>query len=420
MNAFLSGWLRLGAVLALVLLPSLQSTPVRADDDDDCEVADGGERTYEDEFCEGQAIVRLKPGVDVEEFNPDYDTRTIDSIASQNTHLLLLPASAVGNEPQFAAELGQDQRVDWAEVNYTDQAPEGRPRYFFLSGDAPGGLGRSYAPDLLRVESAHACATGAGVTVAVIDTGIDDRHRAFDRRLAGVWNAFTGTIRGTADVGNGNDDDGDGRIDEMVGHGTHVAGIVVQAAPQAKILAIKALNDDGFGQAFYLARAIYHAVERDAEVVNLSLSSTADTRIVAEAVAEAVGAGVFVAAAAGNAGHAQPEYPAAGTAAFGVAATNRSNRAATFTNRHPNLDIAAPGVKIVSAFPGGKYKTWDGTSMATPWVSGAAALLMDRNDGWSPQQVAQRLQVTAATIDGPSDGMGAGRLAIGAALACRR
>ena len=214
----------------------------------------------------------------------------------------------------------------------------------------------------------------------------------------------------------------------MTGHGTHVAGIVTQIAPGATIMPIKALDSDGVGQAFYLARAIYQAVAQNADIINLSLGSTANTQVVREATDGAIAASIFVAAAAGNAGVEGPrEFPATLDGVFGVAATDAADRQADFTSVHSSLSLSAPGVDIVSAFPpeqppnqkfGSPYARWNGTSMATPWVAGAAALLLNRNPGWTPGDVATRLRNTAAPINGPSAGMGSGRLDVAAAVDC--
>ena len=401
------------------------------DDDDGCEIEDDDGDIDTDGYCADQAIVRLTAGSDVAAVNAEFATETIDEIGGQRLFLLRLPSGS--DEAQFAQNLQADHRVAWTELNFVDQALEGSPRRFFPSGGdvpQPGAMDEAYAPALIGATAA-ACVNGSGVTVAVIDTGLDADHPAFaGAAVRDAWNAFNGQdgAGNVDDIGNGEDDDGDSLVDEMTGHGTHVAGIVRQLAPGATIMPVRALDSDGLGQAFYLARAIYYVIDRNADVVNLSLGSTANTRIVREATADALAAGMFVAAAAGNAGPTGPrEYPATLDGVFGVAATDQSDYAADFSTTHGSLDLSAPGAGIVSAFPpdeppsnpfGSEYALWSGTSMATPWVAGAAALMLDRRPQWTPVQIAERLQATAAPIIGSAGGMGAGRLDVAAAVDC--
>lgn len=406
------------------------------DDDDDgddveCEIDDDDGDEGSDGFCADQAIVRLTADTDIAAVVADFGYETIAAINGQQLYLLRLPDGS--DEVQTVSELELDARVAWAELNFVDQAPEGSPRRFFPRGGEvpiPGSLADAYAPELIGRSRAD-CVDGQGTTVAVIDSGIDMAHPAFRNVvLRGEWNAFSGQAGAAAvdDAGNGNDDDGDGLIDEMTGHGTHVAGVVAQLAPGAVLAPIKALDSDGIGQAFFLAAAVYYAVDRNVDVVNLSLGSTANARIVREAITAAIDQDIFVAAAAGNGGPAGPrEFPATLDDVFGVAATDRQDRPAVFTSTHAALDISAPGLAIVAAFPadepvqnplGSSYALWSGTSMATPWVAGAAALLLDRHPSWSAAQVAQRLRVTADPISEAIEGMGAGRLDVGAAVDC--
>ncbi|MBA2276436.1 MAG: S8 family serine peptidase, partial [Chloroflexia bacterium] len=130
------------------------------------------------------------------------------------------------------AALDDDGETAWAELNYTSQAPEGRPRYFFTSGSHSAPLAADQPPPAELNLDAARCVTGDGVIVAVLDTGIDATHPALEGRVLAGSNVVTERAE-TADSGNGIDDDGDGEIDEMTGHGTHVAGIIAEVAPDA-------------------------------------------------------------------------------------------------------------------------------------------------------------------------------------------
>jgi len=361
---------------------------------------EGNDDLVEDRYRDDQAIVRLNQGCTVEDLAND-DVVVLGTIENRNIFLLSLSESE--REDELIEELEDDNlgAIAWAELNFGQQAPEGRPRRFFVSGQPPKKQSaRSYAPTLLGIAAAQACADGSGIIVAVIDTGIDASHPAFAGRLTdqGTWRNFLGEQSGpdvtdVRDIGDRRDNDKDGLRDEMRGHGTHVAGIVLQAAPDAKILPIKALNSDGIGDAFYLAEAIYYAVDQGAQVINLSLGSVDEPRVVAEAIDEALGQGVIVTAAAGNTGQATPEYPASHIGVLSVAATNANDQKSDFSNYGATVRISAPGTKIVSAFPGGGRRAWSGTSMAAPWVAGTAALLL--SDGQSASAALVAIEGTA-------------------------
>ncbi len=383
-------------------------------------IIDGDGEPDTDGYRAEQVIVRLAPDADVAAFNARHGTKLIDAIASRNVFLLGLPPSE--DEADAADTFGDERDVVWAELNFANQAPEGRPRNFFVRGSTVEGSTEQYAADLLGLDTAQTCGRGVGIVVAVVDTGVDAQHAALSGVVLDNGRNLLEGSRDIADVGNGLDDDGDGTVDEMTGHGTHVAGIVAQVAPGASILPIKALDSDGVGDAFFLAAAIYYAIDHGADVINLSLGSTHDARVVTSAVAEATRAGIVVTAAAGNENRQMPaEYPAAGGSAVGVASTNATDLKSRFSNYHPALTISAPGSKIVSAFPGNDYVTWSGTSMATPFVSGAAALLLGQ--GMSAVAAVDRLAATAVDLDATNPDyaglLGMGRLDAAAAMGCR-
>jgi serine protease len=260
--------------------------------------------------------------------------------------------------------------------------------------------------------------TGSGRTiVAVIDTGVDYTHPD----LAGnIW-------RNAGEIpGNGIDDDGNGYVDDVYGwdwanndnnpmddngHGTHVAGIigavgnnglgVAGVAWNVQIMALKFLNSNGTGQLSNAIKALNYAVRMGAHVSNNSYSGGGYFQAFADAIAAAGRAGHVFVAAAGNNGQnndVAPTYPASYNLdnIVAVAATDRNDRLASFSNYGPTtVDIAAPGVQIYSTYRGGGYMSMSGTSMATPFVAGAVALLRDVYPNWSYRQIIDRLVSTA-------------------------
>jgi subtilisin family serine protease len=390
----------------------------RADDESD---DDDWDQTFDREVPD-QAIAQLQLGVDPNAFAARYGATVLRVIPTSNVVLLQLDPGM--DDAGELAGMTSDGDVAWSEMNFTNQAPEGRPRYFFTSTAGESQIVNAPAlPDGLDFTPEMSCATGDSVIVAVLDTGIDVSHPDL---VANVLPNGIDTLENTSDVrdiGNEIDDDGDGQIDEMVGHGTNVAGIVVQIAPEARILPVKVLNSDGVGNTFSVVSGIHYAVEQGADVINLSLGTTLDSRAIREAVAYALAEGVVVAAAAGNGDHQMPpEYPAAIDDVISVAATDASGDKASYSNYHESVDISAPGDNVASAYPDGRYITASGTSMSTPLVAGAAALMLEPHPGATPAQVMTVLQNTSEPLslsDPTLEGLlGAGELDIDASISC--
>jgi subtilisin family serine protease len=191
----------------------------------------------------------------------------------------------------------------------------------------------------------------------------------------------------------------------MVGHGTHVAGIVDIAAPAAKLMPLRVLDPEGYGDDFTIAKAVSVATRNGADVINLSLGSPNRSTLLRQAIQSATGDGVLVAAAAGNSNSFVPHYPAAGN---GVAASADGLVAVTsvgmnasksdFANYGGWVDIAAPGEGIRSAFPASVYANWSGTSMATPFVSGQAALIHAVHGSLRPAGVEKQIRCSARSL----------------------
>jgi subtilisin family serine protease len=217
--------------------------------------------------------------------------------------------------------------------------------------------------------------TGQGIRVAVLDTGIDATHPDLAPALDDVKD-FTGSAFGSAD---------------RVGHGTHTAGTiaarnqgsaVVGVAPQCRLLVGKVLGDDGSGIDQNVAAGIDWAVQAGADLISMSMGSPTPSPAIQQSLAAAIAAGKFVICAAGNDGRGasddgtpdEVDYPGRWPQAIAVGAVDEQGLVADFSSRGPEVCVAAPGVNIVSTFPGGGYAQLSGTSMATPFVTGVIAL----------------------------------------------
>lgn len=245
---------------------------------------------------------------------------------------------------------------------------------------------------------------GEGTVVAVIDTGVDYNHEDLQDN---IW-TNSAEVSGTT----GADDDNNGYVDDVHGinlidpnetpmddhgHGTHVAGIIamennnvggVGIAYKSKIMPIKAGGSDGTFNSTDIAKGIEYAYKNGADVINMSFGSSAHSALIENALQDAFGSCVLV-AAAGNEGMPTADcplggvniYPAAYSYVIGVMAYDENNKFASFSNwdYEPNAnaeyEVVAPGVNIYSTLPNGRYASWNGTSMAAPMVSAEAAIL---------------------------------------------
>jgi membrane-anchored mycosin MYCP len=255
-----------------------------------------------------------------------------------------------------------------------------------------------WAQEALDWSSAWPLTEGQGVTVAVVDSGVD-----FSPQLAGKVKAIDLTGTGYGDC---------------AGHGTGVAGIIaasdVQAqgnpfegvAPDAKILSIKVNNQES-GSAATLAQGITDAALEGAQVINVSITS-GNTPGLRAAVAGALRNGAVIVAAGGNdsqqTGHG-PFYPASYPGVLSVGAVGQDGSRASFSDLHSSVAVTAPGVNVTSTTPGG-YEAYNGTSFATAFVSGVVALVRSRYPRMSGPAVVKRIEETADGNTGPGTGDG--------------
>ncbi|QUX31604.1 S8 family peptidase [Nocardiopsis akebiae] len=227
---------------------------------------------------------------------------------------------------------------------------------------------------------------GAGVSAYIIDSGIDASHPDFGGRASSAFDAYGG-------------DGGDGN-----GHGTHVAGTIGSAtygvAPAADLFGVKVLDDNGSGSYDDVIAGIDWVAANAGPnaVANMSLGGPASPTL-DEAVNGLAASGVFVAVAAGNEGQdAGNTSPGGAEGVTTVGASDATDAAAYFSNHGPSVDIYAPGVDVESTVPGGVTDSYDGTSMASPHVAGAAALYKSVN-GDDDQATIQDWLVSNAGVD---------------------
>ncbi len=282
----------------------------------------------------------------------------------------------------------------------------GKPRPLQPAEELPWGIGR------INAEPAWQTTEGLAIKVAVMDTGIDLDHPDLINNIKGQVNTIN-------PLKSGNDDNG---------HGTHVAGTiaavnneigVVGVGPQIYLYAVKVLSKTGSGWLSDLIEGLGWCIDNKMQVVNMSLGAPSDNLSFHAAIKNAYDAGIVLVAAAGNNGTSggAVDYPGKYPETIAVSAVDQNNNLAYFSSFGPEVDLAAPGVGIKSTYYDGYYKLLNGTSMATPHVTGAAALVLttpvgyyDLNaDGiWQPLEVMYKLKGTAKDLGLPSDKQGAG------------
>lgn len=216
--------------------------------------------------------------------------------------------------------------------------------------------------------------TGKGTTICICDTG-EPEHKDLQKAI-GVSANFTND-KSVKDKGSG--------------HSTHVAGIVHEIAPDARLIFAKVLNDSGTGSSIGVSAGIEWCREKGADIINLSLGSPGESSLIKEAIFKAILDSMIVVAAAGNAGHKEGEdrmgYPAKWPEVVAVGSIDEKITPSVFTSSGTNGDVVAPGGRILSTYLNNQYQILSGTSMAAPFVSGISALWIEktgRRNGFEP------------------------------------
>lgn len=247
----------------------------------------------------------------------------------------------------------------------------------------------------LNLSKAQSLAGKNKVKVGVIDTGLDANHPELKNRLSANINMMDPMKKGSPDT-----------------HGTHVAGIIAGekdngiggygVAPNAEIVSIDVSNRSFFITDYIVAEGILEAIRQKVKVINMSLGFYYPSPILEDAVKKAVEAGVVVVAAAGNDGASVLNYPASFDGVISVGATDSKNQLAFFSTFGPSVDVVAPGhdvyAPVLDVDKGSSFVKMSGTSMASPVVAGAAALLLSKYPNLTPYQVNYMMTETARDL----------------------
>jgi thermitase len=334
-------------------------------------------------YVPGQLVVKLTPGAEIS----SVVGKTLSvSVAAQLEHsdiyLLNVPSTP---DPMYQADsFSFVSGVAEAQPNYLiNYLNAVQASYPFSDLQAVGDYGGQNAATLLDVSGAHDLATGSGVTVAVIDGGVDFNHPALGGRATSGYDYVDGDNDAYDEAGGFNS-----------GHGTFVAGVVHLMAPDATIRAYRVTNPRGVGDGFTLARAIERAVDDGCNVINLSLVLLGRHLAVSAAADYAEGQNVLVVGAAGNQTVGVPIYPAAEPTVLAVTAVDSNRLLTAFSNYGEYVDVVAPGVSVYSAYQNDLFAWWSGTSFAAPFAAGLAVLLVQVDPAASASDF--RLAITQA------------------------
>ena len=373
----------LGAVVLLILSSSAQgqtSTAEPIDEDPAGAPYAAGELivTYKEGASERKiGQIKQEAKAAVEEEIPEIDLQVLEFPALKNERAQGIRERIL---EQKKKALEKDPAVESVDYNYvrTGSYIPGDPKFRLQWGLRKSGF-----------EKAWNSTRGRGVKVALVDSGVHRNHVDLRRKVVAQW-----------DFHNNNR-----TIEDLNGHGTHVAGImaaragngrgVVGGCPGCRIIVAKALDKNLYGYDSNVIKGILWSARQDARVINLSLGSTARSDAIKKAIKRAQSKGAVVVAAGGNYGNGTLVYPAAYRGVIGVSHTDRYDRRVFDASYGGWIDVAAPGYDILSTVPG-EYGYKNGSSMAAPHVSALAGLLASQNFG--PGNIQKRILRSAQDL----------------------
>lgn len=324
-----------------------------------------------DPYYTGRLVAKGKTGkIDFSGYNPQ-------TILKSEDNIYILQFNTSSEAKNAFQEISNRKDIEWAESDQYIGTSSVSVSSQVASDSMSWGVSRMGADEYAKKTSKES------ITVAVVDTGVSS-HPFLSGRIVSGYDYI----------------DNDSDPADLNSHGTHVSGTIVDCTPglNVKIMPVRVLDASGSGNTTTIAIGIRYAVDHGAKVINLSLggghSSYLDSYI-----QYAVDHGVTVVAAAGNNYSNTSSFcPAHLMNIIVVSAIDDSEMRAYFSNYGNSVDIAAPGVDIVSCVPGGGYASYDGTSMATPHISGAAAMVILNNPGITPAEVENKLKSCARDL----------------------
>lgn len=359
---------------------------------------------------EGQEVICRVPS----DKDPDQVAASVNAIVVSRIEKarLYLFRSDSSSAESMLNELHQNPEAYYAQPNYLIQAFDfeqvSQPfvdvqSEDFIEGESPQEYYHQTPTNMMQVDRLPAALTGQGVTIAIIDGGVDLNHSLFSGRIDDASYDFIGddpapwvTSGAPAD------------------HGTCVAGVIALGAPGANLLILRSFSSGAEGTSFALTRSIYYAIEQNADIINMSFGMTQVDGVIEEALTEASGAGLLLVCSAGNTGTDRYRFPAFLSNVIAVAAVDSLDHKTTFSSFGPQISFSAPGTNIYAPLSNGNWGWWEGTSFSAAFVSGLAALIKEVHPAFSAQQIIERIKATAVNINEENPGyeyqLGEGRI----------
>jgi thermitase len=342
----------------------------------------------------GRVIVKFSPGAATSSAMPSGA-----SLAGTIHGLGARVVSTTGDPSAAAAALKRRSDVEYAEVDKPMRlfATPNDPRYPELYGlNNTGQAGGTADADIDAPEGWDLAGMGAfpatgGVKVGIVDTGIDQAHEDLAGKTADCGQSVAGAVSS-------------GTCPDDNGHGTHVAGTIAGVANNGRGVTGVAFNSPlsickalggplGQGTTSDVASCVTWEADRGVKVLSMSLGGGPSTTL-QDAVRYAAARDVLIVAAAGNDGTSTLNYPAGYSEVVSVAATDSRDARASFSNANDDVEIAAPGVNVLSTWNDGGYRVLSGTSMATPHVSGVVAVIRTKNPAFTAAQARSKLDAS--------------------------
>lgn len=345
----------------------------------------------------GTVVVKTRKGASTARLRAAGVSSTVGVVPGTGARLVRV----AGDPAAVAARLGRTRGVAWAEPNavvhasavpVTPNDPLFRDLY---------GVRRLGAPAFWAANGLGALPDAGGVPVGIVDSGVDLLHEDLRGRIAACGGARDGRVNeGDCADGEGHGTHVAGTIGARAGNGVGIAGVAF-ASP---LVVCRALDAAGAGTIADVAACIRWVRDRGARVISMSLGG-GPSRTIQEAVTSAYArggrSGALMVAAAGNEGDGTTEYPAGLPQVVSVAAIGPDDAIAPFSNENADVEVAAAGVDVLSARLDGGYTRLSGTSMATPHVAGAAALLWGASPGASASAIRARLDASVDDLGAP-------------------
>jgi len=349
-------------------------------------------------------IVQVSPGGNIASIASTLNATVIDSIPGTNIYLLNVPIGPLLN-PGTLQSLGTAlSGIDWVDLNTGVTLPSFAVYGIVTVPPTAAADWYKYQPawQLIEAQQALPYSTGRGIVIADINSQVDFSHPALRGHLTSGYDFVATRPAGSAVLNQSEagfldqseagflDQSEAGFLDQSeagfldttgllvnpaYSHGTLCAGVLAAISPDSMIMPLRAFDDLGQSDLFTITKAIRYAVQHGAQVINMSFGVRFSSNSLRSAIQYAQQNNVLLAASAGNRNTSAPQYPAAQSGVMATAATDLLDKKAAFSNYGPYIFVDAPGVNIISAYPGGLYGIVSGTSFSAPAVAATAALV---------------------------------------------